>query len=764
MKVRNKLNYESNVQKIKKNFHDNTVYDGAGIIDPFLLSNQYNPGILDYEPKDEIYLRTIVRSDFEKKGKPLEDLPKDIPKDIRLPVNRNDVISLSNWLDFMIETKMNEENTPDSSIDNRNEELQIIYSACLTEITRQVSVECNERAILLTRVWTSLMKLWETALQKKNEYLDQMQQNYLNEVKRIHQMYEMEIGIVKDKNKKLEDEKANLNESNDILTQNAKFLKNKVKKLEKDMRGAVEKFDKMKKEFKERELYQKQMEMLLQNHDIQYDKDNLYQEGLKEQGNNLEGLGLVYRRNENQEIKYQEADIENNYDLDTLVFGSKAVDTEGLIPMKNDFTEITKDFHFLIDKQTSTKDLITFGEKQVQAKIKKEKKKIEIDDQLLIEQTRRYQAKYLENDSSFMELIEEKFKEKPHLFNKLKNLDKPTSMINQENMEMMSLKDENLDENLRKSSDFMKKESKENNLEKPRSLKEVRKKPIKITLKKPKGSPAKNSRKSFSVNRNLIPFGNLQNIKSGKSGSRKSLDMMGASSKHLDKKIKDMNVKISRHESISEKSERSETDSKRSRSHESVRSTQVVVKNAKKKKNSYSPVKTIIKYENKPMNTRMSPQIGRQAKRQKNFDNFMEFLKNKIFRKKDNDILLTLEILHKLLSGDKLSMIFKENFGKTIKPMIDRFNEMEFQLKDLRKRTEMFEIEKGTLKMQFFEMKNQNGILIEENTQKNSKINMLKNNMDSLSLNMTHMQSEYEKLAKTFHNLLFEEEGKLFTR
>ena len=98
--MKNKLNYESNVEQIKKNFYETKSIDNAGIINPLLLSNEYNPGILNYEPNEEIYLKKIVKSDFQKKTKSPEDIPKDEPKDIRLPVNRNDVISLSNWLDF----------------------------------------------------------------------------------------------------------------------------------------------------------------------------------------------------------------------------------------------------------------------------------------------------------------------------------------------------------------------------------------------------------------------------------------------------------------------------------------------------------------------------------------------------------------------------------------------------------------------------------------------------------------------------------------
>lgn len=763
MKVKNKLNYESNVEQIKKNFYETKTNDNAGIINPLLLSNEYNPGILNYEPNEEIYLKKIVKSDFHKKTKSPEDIPKDEPKDLRLPINRNDVISLSNWLDFMIEAKMKEEKKPDLSVDTLNEELQIIYSACLTEITRQVSVECNERAILLTKVWTALIKIWETALQKKNDYLEEMQQVYLNEVRRIHQMYEKEIGIVKDENQKLENEKGVLKESNDILANNGMFLKNKCKKLEKDMRGTLEKFEEMKKEFRDREFFQKQMEHLLKKNKIQFDKDELYKESLKEQGTNLMNQGINYIKNENREIKYEEADIENNYDLDTLVFGSKGVDTDGLIPTRNDYTEITKDLNFMIDNNTSTKDLITFGDKQVQAKIKKVKKVIELDQQALIEQTRRYHGRYIDSDTSLMELLEEKIKEKPHLFNKFRKLE--SLKIQDKVDEDALIEQRKLQENRLKTSENIPKVQ-DDIFEIPKSSQGLRRKQN-ITIKKTKlsVSPSKSPRKSISVNKNITPIYSAQlKINSTKFTPRKSADMSGLTFKNkATEKTENFTatLKFTRHGSISEKSE--ESDNQSSKSKKSVHSTRVT-KNIihKKKTNSYSPIKikTILKSDKKISLRKTSNNQTVPVKSQKNFENFIDFVKKKIFRKNDNESLLILEILGKFLVGDKLPMIFKEYFGKIVQPIIERFNELENLWKELKKKTDSIEIEKGTLKMQVFDLKNQKEILFDDNNKKNTNINILKNNIENLNSTLSNMQNEYNNLTKNFHHLLYEEDSK----
>ena len=220
-------------------------------------------------------------------------------------------------------------------------------------------------------------------------------------------------------------------------------------------------------------------------------------------------------------------------------------------------------------------------------------------------------------------------------------------------------------------------------------------------------------------------------------------------------------LKYTRHGSISEKSD--ESDNQSSKSKESVHSTRVS-KNIihKKKTNSYSPVKikTILKSDKKISLRKISNNQAVPVKSQKNFENFLEFVKKKIFRKNDNESLLILEILGKFLAGDKLPMIFKENFGRIVQPIIERFNEMENLWKELKKKTDSIEMEKGTLKMQVFDLKNQKEILIDENNKKNTNINILKNNVENLNSTLSNMQDEYNNLAKNFHNLLYEEDSK----
>ena len=410
MRIGQKFQFESDINKIKKNYIDTQKNQTPGIINPLLLSSQYNPGLLDFDPND---IKSAVNQEFINRSK----IDEELPKDFRLPVNRNDVISLSNWLDFMIETHSIENDTQNQaiSLDIKNEALQLIYSACMTEIIRQVSIECNERAMLLSKIWMNLTKIWESALQQKNSYVDMMQHNHLDEIKRIHHMYELEIGIVKENLQISDNEKASLLSKNEIFVQNTVFLKNKNKKLEKDMKGTLEKFEELKREFKQREFFQKKMEEILLANQVDFDRDKVYEEVIKQHTDNLKGMGISFNKNDSDKITYKEAEIDKNFDLGTLVFGHKGVDTEGLIATMHNFTQITKDLNFMIDKECSTVGLSTVADKQIQVKIKKIKKNEEIDENELIEKTRKYDEKTQKNDLVLLDFIQDGYKEKPQV-------------------------------------------------------------------------------------------------------------------------------------------------------------------------------------------------------------------------------------------------------------------------------------------------------------------------------------------------------------
>lgn len=83
------------------------------------------------------------------------------------PAGRKDVLRLIEWLDSSVQTILTTRQSPEELFDITNE----IFSTCLSEVIRQVSVHCKERGYLIQRVWSAYKNLFERALivAKNNE-------------------------------------------------------------------------------------------------------------------------------------------------------------------------------------------------------------------------------------------------------------------------------------------------------------------------------------------------------------------------------------------------------------------------------------------------------------------------------------------------------------------------------------------------------------------------------------------------------------------
>ena len=81
-------------------------------------------------------------------------------------------------------------------LQNKFMNIQLIYTACLKELIRQVSIHCSERGALIQRIWDEYLEIVEKAIifeQKQNNKNENLQ---IKEVTRIHALYEAEINNV----------------------------------------------------------------------------------------------------------------------------------------------------------------------------------------------------------------------------------------------------------------------------------------------------------------------------------------------------------------------------------------------------------------------------------------------------------------------------------------------------------------------------------------------------------------------------------------
>ena len=103
-------------------------------------------------------------------------------KILNKPTNRNDVIELSKWLDNMLE-QLNNDNFYKENIDFF-EYIQLIYTACLQELIRQVTIQCSERGNLFNKIWKTFIKILEFALFRQIKIHNNEEKSTLEEIER----------------------------------------------------------------------------------------------------------------------------------------------------------------------------------------------------------------------------------------------------------------------------------------------------------------------------------------------------------------------------------------------------------------------------------------------------------------------------------------------------------------------------------------------------------------------------------------------------
>lgn len=109
--------------------------------------------------------------------------------------------------------------------------IQTIYVTCLKEIIRQVTIECEERGILLERVIKGYRDLFSCVIYDLNGNLQVHKQDYENRLKNIHQKYNFHIKNLNEKIKKINEEKKSVEKELVMRTTEALYMKKQVKSL-----------------------------------------------------------------------------------------------------------------------------------------------------------------------------------------------------------------------------------------------------------------------------------------------------------------------------------------------------------------------------------------------------------------------------------------------------------------------------------------------------------------------------------------------------
>ena len=149
---------------------------------------------------------------------------------LKNPNSRKDVEELDGWLKYMI-SQQEAKHTPEENIKNLLANTQVIYNACLKEIIRQISIDCSERGQFIQKIWDNYMGLLERALIENKKESNSKDMKNIEEIARIHRMYQREIEGLAEIIKKISEDKEKLENTVNLSRDRIKDLKRRLKTL-----------------------------------------------------------------------------------------------------------------------------------------------------------------------------------------------------------------------------------------------------------------------------------------------------------------------------------------------------------------------------------------------------------------------------------------------------------------------------------------------------------------------------------------------------
>ena len=156
---------------------------------------------------------------------------------LNIPSGRKEVIVLSNWLNTMLEKIYNEETIKTDKI---FEDIQLIYTACLQEIIRQVKVQCGERGQLLEKIWEAYIDLFDRVMRENTRAKTELENEYLDEIGEINKMYLKRQDQMNKEMESLREEKDELHLNWEKKKEELVYLKKKYEKQDSQLKSQKE--------------------------------------------------------------------------------------------------------------------------------------------------------------------------------------------------------------------------------------------------------------------------------------------------------------------------------------------------------------------------------------------------------------------------------------------------------------------------------------------------------------------------------------------
>ena len=248
-------------------------------------------------------------------------------------------------------------------------DLQLIYIVAIKELTKQISVDCSERGQLMEQLWNFYFQLIQNMTNYTNNKFIHMEKELIDEITRIHQMYQSYIAIIKSKLNKLEDYFDENKIKNSKLERDRNLLKTKNHNLNNENvlfkyknQDLLEEIDDMKKKlFEIQSLFKKSdlEDKININNLLTFEKKEIPKELIKKRKNLID-------INETGEFN-EEEEIEDLIDKATSLMSHKYYTDDKSIQMKIEcINKDTQTYYQKEDKETEVNIKKEMKDKKIQ--------------------------------------------------------------------------------------------------------------------------------------------------------------------------------------------------------------------------------------------------------------------------------------------------------------------------------------------------------------------------------------------------------------
>ena len=283
-------------------------------------------------------------------------------------------------------------NEHDLKLKDYFEYTQVIYSACLQELIRQVTLNCSERGQLLEKLWNAFIEFLEKGINESNKEKLGAEREYLTYATSLHKLYQNKLEVYANKNHDLTQSLNDYQEKCIQTKRELKYFRKKVKTLNKENKV-------IKKHVKEMQIQMKSLKDINLNlKNIVEESGIAYIENINSTINPKLPLKTSYSKNIINEHNQLEKEIENKI-LQSLEEGLSDHSLEITIEkfakdhedIRDDKDEQGEDEVCLVSIATDTIDLIQINAISTQtneefingSNIKKKSKQMQTGQELL---------------------------------------------------------------------------------------------------------------------------------------------------------------------------------------------------------------------------------------------------------------------------------------------------------------------------------------------------------------------------------------------